>query len=401
MSLGRKLPFDARATLRSDDRGVSGSRRQHEPVSGSHRNPFSVAKDEIDRAARAVQNLRVRVVVLAVRVAWRVRPPVHVACFLPERGLEHVRVGRHEFAVPAVLYLHGCHDATVRVGVVYPHQEIGDDPAQIAAFAQAAEDLGYAHIVAYDHVVGADPASRPAWWKGAYTHRDAFHEPFVLFGYLAAITKKIEFAFGIVILPQRQTALVAKQAATLDVLSRGRVRFGAGIGWNHVEYEALGMNWRDRAKRVEEQLEVLRLLWTKDLVDYTGRWHRIDRAGIKPLPVQRPIPIWMGADEEVAVKRVARLADGWFSHLAPNDEGRAALERFRGYVREAGRDPARVGVEGRVAATGSPDEWVRKAEIFRDMGMTHLELRTAGSGFRVLEDHVDAMRRFRESAPIF
>jgi probable F420-dependent oxidoreductase len=341
------------------------------------------------------------VFVLAVPVARRVRPPVHVKSFAAQRGLERFWIGRRECTVPTVLDLHGCHDATMRVGVVYPHQEIGDDPARIAAFAQAAEDLGYAHIVAYDHVLGADPTNRPGWWKGAYTHRDAFHEPFLLFGYVAAITKKLELAFGIVILPQRQTALVAKQAATLDVLSRGRVRFGAGIGWNHVEYEALGMNWRDRAKRVEEQIEVLRLLWTQELVDYTGRWHRIDRAGIKPLPVQRPIPIWMGADEEVAVKRVARLADGWFSHLAPNDEGRAALERFRGYVREAGRDPARVGVEGRVAATGSPDEWARKAETFRDMGMTHIELRTAGASLPDLDGHIDAMRRFREVAPVF
>jgi len=326
---------------------------------------------------------------------------MHVAGFGADSRLDRDWVGRGGPVVPAMLDRHRCHDATVRVGVVYPHQEIGDDPARIAAFAQAAEDLGYAHIVAYDHVLGADPTGRPAWWKGAYTHRDAFHEPFVLFGYLAAITKKLELAFGIVILPQRQTALVAKQAATLDVLSRGRVRLGAGIGWNHVEYEALGMNWRDRAKRVEEQIEVLRLLWTQELVDFTGRWHRIDRAGIKPLPVQRPIPIWMGADEEVAVKRVARLADGWFSHLAPNEDGRAALERFRGYVREAGRDPARIGVEGRVAATGSPDDWVRKAEAFREMGMTHLELRTAGSQLPDLDAHIAAMRRFREAAPVF
>ena len=289
----------------------------------------------------------------------------------------------------------------MRVGVVFPHQEIGSDPARIAAFAQAAEDLGYAHLVAYDHVVGAEPSGRPEWWKGAYTHRDAFHEPFVLFAYLAAVTKKIELAFGIVILPQRQTVLVAKQAATLDVLSLGRVRFGAGIGWNHVEYEALGMGWRDRARRIEEQIAVLRLLWTTEVVDFRGRWHRIDRAGINPLPVQRPIPIWMGADEEVAVKRVARLADGWFSHLPPNEEGRAGLERFRGYLREAGRDPATVGVEGRVAATGNVDEWVRRAIVFRDMGMTHLELRTAGSGLRDVVAHIDAMRRFREAAPVF
>jgi probable F420-dependent oxidoreductase len=289
----------------------------------------------------------------------------------------------------------------MRVGVVYPHQEIGEDPARIAAFAQAAEDLGYAHLVAYDHVVGADPSGRPAWWKGAYTDRDAFHEPLVLFGHLAAVTKKLELAFGIVILPQRQTVLVAKQVATLDVLSGGRVRFGAGIGWNHVEYEALGMSWRDRAKRIEEQIEVLRLLWTKELVDFSGRWHRIDRAGIKPLPVQRPIPIWMGADEEVAVKRVARLADGWFSHLAPNDEGRAALDRFRGYVRDAGRDPASVGVEGRVAATGKPEEWARRALVFKEMGMTHLELRTGGSGFGGVDAHIQAMRVFRDTAPVF
>jgi probable F420-dependent oxidoreductase len=286
----------------------------------------------------------------------------------------------------------------MRVGVVFPHQEIGDDPARISAFAQAAEGLGYAHLVAYDHVIGAEPSGRPSSWKGVYTHRDAFHEPFVLFGYLAAVTTKLELAFGIVILPQRQTVLVAKQAAALDVLSNGRVRLGVAIGWNHVEYEALGMSWGDRAKRIEEQIKVLRLLWTNELVDYTGRWHRIDRAGIKPLPVQRPIPVWMGADQEVAVKRVARLADGWFSHLTPTDEGRDALERFRGYVRAAGRDPAKVGVEGRVGATGTPDEWARKAEAFRSMGMTHLEFRTGGSKLPDIDAHIEAMRRFREIA---
>jgi probable F420-dependent oxidoreductase len=298
----------------------------------------------------------------------------------------------------AVLDLHRCNDAFVRVGVVFPHQEIGDDPERMTAFAQAAEDLGYAHLVAYDHVIGAEPSGRPASWRGVYTHRDAFHEPFVLFGYLAAVTTKLELAFGIVILPQRQTVLVAKQAAALDVLSNGRVRLGVAIGWNHVEYEALGMSWPDRAKRIEEQIEVLRLLWTNELVDYTGRWHRIDRAGIKPLPVQRPIPVWMGADQEVAVKRVARLADGWFSHLTPTDEGRDALERFRGYVRAAGRDPAKVGVEGRVGATGTPDEWARKAEAFRSMGMTHLEFRTGGSKLPDIDAHIDAMRRFQEIA---
>ena len=380
---------------------MARARRQNETVAGSHRDASPIGEHEIDRAAGAVQNLGVAVVVFAIPIARRIRPAVYLTRFASQCRLDRVRIGRGWSAVRSVFDRHRCHHATVRVGVVYPHQEIGDDPARIVAFAQAAEDLGYAHIVAYDHVLGADPTGRPDWWKGAYTHRDPFHEPFVLFGYLAAVTKKIELAFGILILPQRQTALVAKQAATLDVLSRGRVRLGAGIGWNHVEYEALGMGWRDRARRIEEQIEVLRLLWTQEVVDYTGRWHRIDRAGIKPLPVQRPIPLWMGADEEVAVKRVARLADGWFSHLAPNDEGRKALERFRAYVREAGRDPARVGVEGRVAATGSVDEWVRAALAFRDMGMTHLELRTAGSRLPDLDAHIAAMRRFREVAPVF
>jgi probable F420-dependent oxidoreductase len=401
MSLGRELSLDAGAPVRPNDRGVTSARRKHEPVARPHRQAFAVSKDEVDRATRAVQDLRVAVLMLRVGIARCIRPAVDVTSFAAKRSFDGARVGRLESAVASMLELHRCHDATVRVGVVYPHQEIGDDPAKIIAFAQAAEDLGYAHIVAYDHVLGADPAGRPSWWKGAYTHRDPFHEPFVLFGYLAAVTKKVELAFGILILPQRETALVAKQAATLDVLSGGRLRFGAGIGWNHVEYEALGMDWRNRARRIEEQIEVLRLLWTTELVDYTGRWHRIDRAGIRPLPVQRPIPIWMGADAEVAVKRVARLADGWFSHLAPNDEGRAAIERFRGYVREAGRDPAHVGVEGRVPTTGSPEEWARRAEVFREMGMTHLELRTAGSGFRDVDAHVDAMRRFRETAAVF
>ena len=154
-------------------------------------------------------------------------------------------------------------------------------------------------------------------------------------------------------------------------------------------------------KETYEQIEVMRLLWTNEVVDYTGRWHRIDRAGINPLPIQRPIPLWMGADEEIAVKRVARLADGWFSHLTPDETGRAGLERFRGYVREAGRDPGRIGVEGRVPATGTPDDWTRRALAFREMGMTHLEFRTGGSRLPDLDAHIDAMRRFREAAPVF
>src|SRR5438876_11187486 len=288
----------------------------------------------------------------------------------------------------------------MRASAVFPQLEIGTDPEVIATYARTVEKLGYDRLVIFDHVLGADP-NRAGGWTGAYDHRSAFHEPLVLFGYLAAITTRLKLATAILVLPQRQTALVAKQAAEVDVLSGGRLIVGAGIGWNQVEYEALGMSFSSRGKRIEEQIALLRRLWTQEVVDFKGRWHRIDRAGINPLPVQRPIPMWMGADEEIAVKRVARLADGWFSHLTPDETGRAGLERFRGYVREAGRDPGRIGVEGRVPATGTPDDWTRRALAFREMGMTHLEFRTGGSRLPDLDAHMDAMRRFREAAPVF
>src|SRR5437762_1357972 len=278
--------------------------RKHETIAGFERDAAAVGEGEVDRTARAVEQLRVGMLVFSVSVGRTVGPSVHVLRLASHARRQRCGIGRRS-DMTAMLQVHVCHDAAVRVGVVFPHQEIGSDSARIIAFAQAAEDLGYAHLVAYDHVIGAEPSGRPAWWKGAYTHRDPFHEPFVLFGLLAAVTKKLELAFGIVILPQRQTVLVAKQAATLDVLSSGRVRFGAGI------------------------------------------------------------------------------------------------ERFRGYVREAGRDPGTVGVEGRVAATGTPDDWARRASAFRDMGMTHLELRTAGSKLPDLDAHIEAMRRFREVAPVF
>ncbi len=291
----------------------------------------------------------------------------------------------------------------MRVGVVFPQTEIGNDPARIKEFAQAAEDLGYTHLVPYDHVLGAVPTGRRPGWRPIYTNLSPFHEPFVLLAFLAAVTKRIELAPGVIVLPQRQTALVAKQAAALDVLSGGRLRLGVGIGWNDVEFEALGMDFHDRGKRIEEQIALLRSLWTSEVVDFVGRWHRVDRAALNPLPLQRPIPLWMGADAKVAVKRVARLADGWFSHLPPDDEGRAGIERFREYVRAAGRDPGKVGVEGRVyAARGGPDEWSRAAEVFRDMGCTHLEFNVGGEKYTSLEERIGIMRAFREMmAPLF
>jgi probable F420-dependent oxidoreductase len=291
----------------------------------------------------------------------------------------------------------------MQVGAVFPQLEIGTDPDTIARYARTVEELGYDHLVIFDHVLGAHP-ERPGGWTGPYDHRSMFHEPFVLYGYLAAITTRLRLATAVIVLPQRQTALVAKQAAEVDVLSRGRLVLGVGIGWNDVEYEALGLRFTDRGRRIEEQIAVMRALWTEEVVDVSGRWHRVDRAGLNPLPVQRPIPVWMGGGwdrhsrsvVEPALRRIARIADGWFTHLPPNDDGRAGMETFRRFVREAGRDPEKVPVEGRTAARGGTDEWKRDIEAFRAMGMTSVECTTMGAGYRTVDDHLDALRKFRE-----
>lgn len=286
----------------------------------------------------------------------------------------------------------------MRIGVVFPQLESGSDVPAIREYLQAIESLGYAHVVAYDHVLGADSSTRPDW-KGAYDHRSAFHEPFVFFGFAAAVTR-LELAPAVVVLPQRQTALVAKQAAQVDVLTGGRTRLGVGLGWNTVEYEALGQSFTNKNRRIEEQITVLRKLWTEPVVDFTGRWHRIDRAGLNPMPIQRPIPLWMGGTAEEALKRIARLADGWFTQVQPNDSGRAAFERLRGYLKDAGRDPAAFPIEGRVSVSRlrGPDEWVSTAQGFAEMGCTHLEINTMGAGYPALGAHLETLERFRHDA---
>src|SRR5664279_1385930 len=198
----------------------------------------------------------------------------------------------------------------MQIGVVFPQTEIGNDPAAIRDYAQTAEGLGFSHVLAYDHVLGANP-QRPGGWSGPYTYLTPFHEVFVLFGYLAAVTQKLGLAAGVIILPQRQTALVAKQAASLDVLSGGRLRLGVGLGWNEVEYTSLNENFHNRGQRIEEQVQLMRRLWTEPLVDFKGKWHTIPDAGLNPRPVQRPIPIGFGGTAEVALRRLARLGDGW------------------------------------------------------------------------------------------
>jgi probable F420-dependent oxidoreductase len=278
---------------------------------------------------------------------------------------------------------------------VFPQTEIGTDPALIKDYAQTAEELGFLHILAYDHVVGAHPASRPGW-KPAYSHLDTFHEPLVLFGYLGGLTKKVELVTGIIILPQRQTVLVAKQAAALDVLSGGRLRLGIGIGWNPVEYEALGENFHNRGRRSEEQIEVMRKLWTQELVTFDGRWHKITDAGINPLPVQRPIPIWFGGSDERAWRRLAKLGNGWFPLLPPDEKCRTAIEKIRLYTREAGRNPDDIGIEGRIGfGQGSPDSWLRELQAWKELGATHVSLNTMRAGLSSPSAHIAAIQRFQ------
>jgi probable F420-dependent oxidoreductase len=285
----------------------------------------------------------------------------------------------------------------MRVGVVFPQTEITADPTAVKDYAQASEDLGFAHLLAYDHVLGANPASRPDW-RAPYSHLDMFHEPFVLFGFLAGLTKRIELVTGIIILPQRQTVLVAKQAAALDVLSKGRLRLGIGIGWNAVEYEALGEDFKNRGRRSEEQVDVLRKLWTQQLVTYNGQWHKITDAGINPLPVQRPIPIWFGGTDERALRRLAKLGDGWFPQMGPDEKCQAAIEKIRAYAKEAGRDPDRIGIEGRMHYDkGSAETWVKELEAWKKLGATHVSLNTMKAGLTAPAAHIEAIRRFQKA----
>ena len=289
----------------------------------------------------------------------------------------------------------------MRVGVIFPQTEIGADPAGIRAYAEAVEGLGLTHLTSYDHVLGADPAGHPGF-SGPYTAASMFHEPFVLYGYLAAVAPKLELVTGIIILPQRQTALVAKQAAEVDVLTGGKFRLGIGQGWNIVEYEGLGMDWATRSRRMEEQIELLRRLWQEPVLSFEGRFHTITAAGINPLPLQRPIPIWMGGSSARALERIARLADGYFPLSNPLEEGWAAtLERMRDWRREAGRDPNDLGIEARIdAATGTPDDWHLAAEEWRALGATHLSIATMRGGLEGADAHIARLTEARDALTV-
>ena len=293
----------------------------------------------------------------------------------------------------------------MELGVSFPMTELGSDLPGVRSFAMEAEELGYKYIRILDHVLGAHPQFHPEVERLYYDHQSYTHEPLILMGYLAAVTERLRLVTGILILPQRQTALVAKQAAEVDVLSRGRLTLGIGVGWNPVEYEALGQDFRTRGRRYEEQIAVLRALWTQEVVDFKGDWHRITHAGINPLPVQRPIPIWIGAGvglrpipSDSILRRIARVADGWFPIFEPDEAGRETISRVRRYAEEAGRDPAAIGMEGRISlSTGGPDDWVREGKAWEEAGATHVGVQTVDSRFKSPEQHIAAIRRFKEA----
>jgi probable F420-dependent oxidoreductase len=243
----------------------------------------------------------------------------------------------------------------VKLGTNLPEHLIGTDQGALAEFLAALEEMGYAYVTVGDHVLGADLAARPGWrpYFGKpplYDRHMVWHEPLVLFGYLSALSRSLELCTGILISPQRQTALLAKQAAAVDVLSGGRIRFVIAAGWNDVEYEALGVDFSRRGRIMEEQVALLRQLWTREVVTFRGEFHTVTAAGINPLPVQRPIPLWFGGQSKPVLRRAGRLADGWFPYYPYFEEQRlrddlAVLERA---AREAGRDPASIGIEGAV-----------------------------------------------------
>jgi probable F420-dependent oxidoreductase len=289
----------------------------------------------------------------------------------------------------------------MRIGVGFPTSELGGDLGAVRAYGQCVQDLGYRHLLVYDHVVGADPQVHAGRSRNADVNVDVhstFREPLVMLGYLAAVTTSLELVTGILILPQRQTVLVAKQAAEVDLLSAGRLRLGVGVGWNPVEYEVLGEDFRTRGARSEEQVELMRMLWTQQSVTYHGTYHRVTGAGLAPLPIQRPIPVWFGAQSPRAYRRAGRLGDGWFPQVPPGPQ----LDEARGIVlraaSEAGRDPASLGMDGRVTWSRDSDLLAKSLQSWADAGATHATINTMGAGLTTVDDHLDALTAAAEVA---
>ena len=276
----------------------------------------------------------------------------------------------------------------MQIGVVSPQTELRGDPAAVAQIGRVVEELGFDHLLAYDHVLGAVHADRPRQLTGPYTEHDPFHDPFVMFAYLAGITDRIRFATGVLVLPQRQTALVARQAADVDLLSSGRLRLGVGVGWNHVEYEALGQDFGTRGARQEEQIGLLRRLFTEPVVDFSGRFDRVDRASLVPKPA-RSIPIWLGGSSQPAYDRAARLADGFIFIGGDIDHAIDAWKRLRDRVRSLGRPVEDFGAEYVARPQGGPGDVTAEIDAWREAGGTHLSIVTMGLGLESIDGHVD------------
>ncbi|MCV7424724.1 LLM class F420-dependent oxidoreductase [Mycobacterium yunnanensis] len=282
-------------------------------------------------------------------------------------------------------------------GVVLPQTALSSDVRELRRYALAVEELGFTHVMAYDHVVGADPTVHSTQY--GYDVDATFHEPLVTFGYLAALTG-LELFTGVIILPQRQTALVAKQAAQVDLLSGGRLRLGVGVGWNKVEYNALGEEFSTRGKRIEEQVLLLRRLWTERAVTFDGDFDTITAAGLSPLPIQRPIPIWIGAQVPAGYRRAGRLADGWFPEFGPGPELDAAQEIIASAAEAAGRDPATLGMLGRVDWSAGLDASLRAVQDWREAGATHIAFNTMDAGLHGIDEHVDALAVLAEKCSL-
>ncbi|HIF71891.1 MAG TPA: LLM class F420-dependent oxidoreductase [Dehalococcoidia bacterium] len=287
------------------------------------------------------------------------------------------------------------------IGIVFPQMEISADRGGVKAFGQAAESLGFTHISSFDHVIGANLENRPDWKMMNYTLASEFQEPLVLFGFLSGVTESLGFSTSIMILPQRQTVLVAKQAATVDILCEGRFRLGIGTGWNEIEYESLNEDFKSRGKRSEEQIEVMRALWSNKPVDYKGEWHSIPDAGIAPLPIQQPIPVWLGGGAtNVVLRRIARISDGWMPQWQPNDESLAELERVHGMARDFGRNPSDIGLDGRLPLRAeNSDAWAEGSAAWEAAGATHMSIVTMNDGLKGADAHIRRLEEFRSAVP--
>lgn len=290
----------------------------------------------------------------------------------------------------------------MEIGTILPQLALSMDATELRHYAQTAEQLGYRHLQVFDRVLAVNPADPD--WDGPYDNDDSFHEPMVLLGHLAAVTEELKLTTGILVLPQRKTAVVAKQAAEVDVLSEGRLRLGVGVGWNPREFADLNADFETRGRRIEEQIELLRRLWTEEIISFDGEWESVNDQGINPLPVQQPIPIWMGGSSDRTLRRIAEMGEGWLTPRAPLDEVEDQLDRLRSYCREAGRDPDEVAIAGRMnlgsggPTSAEPDEWIDRARHWADLGATQMMVETTDMGLETAEDHVRLLYEFHDRA---